>query len=134
YVYRGRKSRALRGFYLYGDNVSNHMWAAAAAENWTPSPLINGPGSISTFGEDEAGELYVAGLNSGTVHAIDGPAPGVAARFDFSGDAHSDILWRNTSTGENYVFFMNGTTVVAEGFVKQVADPSWKIVGVGDFD
>src|SRR5438445_725623 len=53
---------------------------------------------------------------------------------DFSGDAHSDILWRNTSTGENYVFFMNGTTVVAEGFVRQVADPSWKIAGVGDFD
>src|SRR5438477_609507 len=78
YVYRGRKSRALRGFYLYGDNVSNHMWAAAAAENWTPSALISGPGSISSLGEDEAGELYVASLNGGTVHAIDGPAPGVA--------------------------------------------------------
>src|SRR5947208_4050622 len=134
YVYRGRKSRALRGFYLYGDNVSNHMWAAAASEGWTPSALINGPGSISSFGEDEAGRLYVASLNGGTVHAIDGPAPGVAARFDFSGAGRSDVLWRNSATGENYLYLMNGATVRAEGFVRQVADPSWKIAGVGDFD
>src|SRR2546430_17550500 len=110
------------------------MWVAAANEGWTPSALINGPGSISSFGEDEAGELYVASLNGGTVHAIDGPAPGVAARFDFSGAGRSDVLWRNSATGENYLYFMNGTTVVAEGFVRQVADPSWKIAGVGDFD
>src|SRR5205823_2236218 len=39
YVYRGTRSRALRGYYLYGDNVSNHMWAASAGENWTPYRL-----------------------------------------------------------------------------------------------
>src|SRR5437667_4778957 len=135
YVYRGRKSKALRGFYLYGDNVSNHMWAAAAAENWTPSALINGPGSISTFGEDEAGELYVASLNGGTVHAMDGLARGVATRFDFGSDGRADVLWRNASTGENYVYPMNGTTILAgEGYLRTVADLNWTIAGVGDFD
>src|SRR5438552_4464552 len=135
YVYRGRKSRALRGLYLYGDNVSNHMWAAAAAENWTPSPLINGPGSISTFGEDEAGELYVASLNGGTVHAVDGPAPGVATRFDFGSDGRADVLWRNASTGENYLYPMNGTTILAgEGYLRTVPDLNWTIAGIGDFD
>ena len=135
YVYRGRKSKALRGFYLYGDNVSNHMWAAAAAENWTPSALINGPGSISTFGEDEAGELYVASLNGGTVHAIDGPAPGVATRFDFNSDGRADVLWRHISTGENYLYPMNGTTILAgDGYVRTVADLNWTIAGIGDFD
>ncbi|OLE62277.1 MAG: hypothetical protein AUI36_10855 [Cyanobacteria bacterium 13_1_40CM_2_61_4] len=135
YVYRGRKSKALRGFYLYGDNVSNHMWAAAAAENWTPSALINGPGSISTFGEDEAGELYVASLNGGTVHAIDGPAPGVATRFDFGSDGRADVLWRNNSTGENYLYPMNGTAILAgEGYLRTVADLNWTIAGIGDFD
>src|SRR5439155_15821027 len=57
-----------------------------------------------------------------------------AARADFAADGRSDVLWRNSGTGENYLYFMNGTTVVAEGFVRQVADPSWKIAGVGDFD
>src|SRR5213595_2441073 len=134
YVYRGRKSKALRGFYLYGDNVSNHMWAAAAAENWTPFPLINGPGSISSFGEDEAGELYVASLNGGTVHAIDGPAPGVAARFDFSGDGRSDVLWRNSATGENYIYLMNGLTIASQGSINSVSDQAWQVNGIGDFD
>jgi hypothetical protein len=38
---------------------------------------------ISTFGEDEAGELYVASYNTGRIFAIDGPGPGLnpAARF-----------------------------------------------------
>src|SRR5437773_9870481 len=134
YVYRGRKSRALRGFYLYGDNVSNHMWAAAANETWTPSSLINGPGSISTFGEDEAGELYVASLNGGTVHAVDGPAPGVAARFDFSGDGRSDVLWRNSATGENYIYLMNGLTIASQGSINSVSDQAWQVNGIGDFD
>ncbi len=135
YVYRGRNSRALRGFYLYGDNVINHMWAAAASEGWTPFSLINGPGSISTFGEDEAGELYVASLNGGTIHAIDGPVPGVATRFDFSSDGRADVLWRNNTTGENYLYPMNGTAILAgEGYLRTVADLNWTIAGIGDFD
>src|SRR5438876_782482 len=39
------------------------------------------------------------------------PAPTPAARADFNGDGKSDILWRNSSTGENYVWLMNGTTI-----------------------
>jgi glucose/arabinose dehydrogenase len=135
YVYRGRKSAALRGFYLYGDNVSNHMWAAAASEGWTPFSLINGPAGISTFGEDEAGELFVASVSGGTVHAIDGPAPGVATRFDFNGDGRADILWRNNTTGDSYLYPMNGTAIQAgEGYLRMVADLNWKVAGVGDFD
>src|SRR5438309_3703271 len=137
YVYRGRKSAALRGFYLYGDNVSNHMWAAAASEGWAPFSLINGPSGISTFGEDEAGELYVAGLNSGTIHAIDGPGPAVVSvtRSDLNGDGRSDVLWRNGATGENYLYPMDGTSIGAgEGYLRMVADLNWKVAGVGDFD
>src|SRR5256884_9790981 len=111
------------------------MGPAAAAENWTPSALINGPGSIRPFGEDEAGELYVASLNGGTVHAIDGPALGVATRFDFNGDGRADVLWRNASTGENYVYPMNGTAILAgEGYLRTVADLNWAVAGIGDFD
>src|SRR6267142_4816756 len=135
YVYRGRKSRALRGYYLYGDNASNHMWAASAAESWTPYRLIDGPGGISSFGEDEAGELYVASLSAGALYAIDGPVALVATRNDFDGDGRADIFWRNVSTGENYLFPMNGTQILAgEGYVRTVADQSWQVAGIGDFN
>src|SRR5439155_1715190 len=74
-------------------------------------------------------------LNGGTVHAIDGPAPGVATRFDFGGDGRSDVLWRNASTGENYLYPMNGTTILAgEGYLRTVPDLNWTIAGIGDFD
>src|SRR5438876_1386765 len=58
----------------------------------------------------------------------------VAGIGDFDGDGKDDILWRNSATGENYIYFMNGTTVLMEGVLRQVADLNWKIAGVGDFD
>src|SRR5437762_5866730 len=54
---------------------------------------------------------------------------------DFDGDGKADILWRNTSTGENYLYPMNGTTILAiEGFLRTVADLRWQVAGIGDFD
>src|SRR5437016_10667040 len=55
-------------------------------------------------------------------------------RSDFDGDGKDDILWRNPATGQNYIYFMNGTAVRTGGFLRQVTDLNWKIAGVGDFD
>src|SRR5439155_7943251 len=47
-------------------------------------------------------------------------------RADFDGDGRSDVLWRNASTGENYLYFMNGTTILgSEGYLRTVADLNW---------
>jgi hypothetical protein len=51
---------------------------------------------------------------------------------DFDGDGANDILWRNSSTGENYIYFMNGTSIAAEGYLRTVADQNWQVAGVGD--
>jgi YD repeat-containing protein len=53
---------------------------------------------------------------------------------DFNGDGSADILWRNSSTGENYIYLMNGTSVLTEGYIRTIADQSWKIAGIRDFD
>jgi hypothetical protein len=58
-----------------------------------------------------------------------------AVRADFNGDGRADILWRNTSTGENYLYPMDGTTILGtEGYLRTVSDQSWQVAGVGDFD
>src|SRR5436853_39082 len=44
---------------------------------------------------------------------------------DFDGDGKADILWRNSSTGQNYVYLMNGWTIAAQGFLGTAADLSW---------
>jgi hypothetical protein len=52
---------------------------------------------------------------------------------DFNGDGNPDILWRNASTGQNLVWYMNGTTVAGTALIDS-CDLNWKIVGTGDFN
>ncbi len=32
----------------------------------------------------------------------------VAGIGDFDGDGKADVLWRNSASGENYIYFMDG--------------------------
>jgi chitodextrinase len=54
--------------------------------------------------------------------------------MDFDGDCKSDVLWRNSATGEDYVWLMNGRTIASGGYISKISDPAWQIQGVGDFD
>jgi hypothetical protein len=49
---------------------------------------------------------------------------------DFNGDGKHDILWRNTATGENYAWYMNGVTQTDGVSLTTLADLNWKIVGL----
>ncbi|MFN8469974.1 MAG: PQQ-dependent sugar dehydrogenase [Caldilineaceae bacterium] len=69
YVYRGGAHPAWNGVYFYGDYCSGRMWALApdGTGGWTTVQLAQFPIALSSFGEDEAGELYVTDLAGGTV-------------------------------------------------------------------
>ena len=54
---------------------------------------------------------------------------------DFDGDGKADIVWRNSSSGQNYLYPMDGTTIKAnEGYLRTVADLAWQIAAVRDYD
>ena len=54
---------------------------------------------------------------------------------DFDGDGKADIVWRNSTSGQNYLYPMDRTTIKAtEGYLRTVADTAWQIVAVGDYD
>ena len=54
---------------------------------------------------------------------------------DFDGDGSADVFWRNVVTGENYIYPLNGTTILpSEGYVRTVTDQNWQIAGVEDYD
>jgi len=76
YVYRGERIPALQGFYLYGDYCSGRIWRGIRNEDgtWSDEELNGTPYAISTFGEDEAGEIYLAhlSLTAGTIYRIVG--------------------------------------------------------------
>src|SRR5437762_10041154 len=52
---------------------------------------------------------------------------------DFDGDDRADILCRNSSTGQNYIYAMNGLTIATEGYLRAGA-LAWQVKGIGDFD
>jgi glucose/arabinose dehydrogenase len=71
YVYRGSNSLGLQGIYILGDYCSGRIWGLQKNGNaWTNQMLLDSPYSISSFGEDEAGELYIADRNSGNIYQI----------------------------------------------------------------
>ncbi|MDQ3460613.1 MAG: PQQ-dependent sugar dehydrogenase [Deinococcota bacterium] len=62
YRYRGAALPGLEGVYLFSDFCSGRIWGGTqdAAGAWSSSELLSTGFSITTFGEDEAGEVYVA--------------------------------------------------------------------------
>src|SRR5260370_34982469 len=50
---------------------------------------------------------------------------------DVKGDGKSDILWRNSTTGQVYVWELNGISVIGGGSVGAAA-LDWQIAGIGD--
>ncbi len=75
YVYRGTRAPALAGHYLFGDVCSGRIWTLRQVEGrWTMLERLKTELQISSFGEDEAGEVYVVDL-AGSVYRITAVTP-----------------------------------------------------------
>ncbi len=72
FVYRGRALPFLRGRYLFGDFGSGTIWTipSEGAAPHQPRVLLQTNLLISSFGEDEAGELYVLDLRGGVFKMV----------------------------------------------------------------
>ena len=69
--YRGALYPQLDGVYFFGDYCSGRIWGATLDESgsWRADEFLLGPG-INTFGEDEAGELYIGAALSDPAGSI----------------------------------------------------------------
>jgi hypothetical protein len=103
-----------------GDGRSDILW-------------INDAGMVADWLGTATGGFAGNGANSANTVAADWDVAGVG---DFNGDGRSDVLWRNTATGQvmDWLGAPNG------GFAKNAANSisivsaSWQVAGVGDFD
>ena len=69
YVYRGSTLPAWQGVYLYGDYCSGIIWGLihTGPNAWQTQELFQSGATITTFGEDEAGEIYLADYATGSL-------------------------------------------------------------------
>ncbi|MCB0508694.1 MAG: PQQ-dependent sugar dehydrogenase [Chitinophagales bacterium] len=73
FVYRGNKYKDLQGYYLCADYASDNFWAIKKDGNIFNSTALGKPLSgitISSFGEDIRGELYVTNISNGIIYKI----------------------------------------------------------------
>ncbi len=91
YRYRGSRWANLAGIYFYGDLCSGRIWGGKqSGASWISSELLDSALTITAFGEDEAGEVYVVGFGS---------INGALYRIASTGD--SEIVIDNAGIGQS---------------------------------
>ncbi len=72
YVYRGTRFPSLSGYYFYGDFCSGRLFSLRnnPGLGWESAQLLDTSYTISTFGEDEQGELYLADYSGGKIYQL----------------------------------------------------------------
>lgn len=72
YVYRGGTFPALQGFYFFAD-LTGKIFALNRSASLPRALLLDSGLTITTFGEDESGNLYLSDYNSGQIFEITNP-------------------------------------------------------------
>ena len=71
YVYRGAAQPALRGIYVFADYCSGIVFTIrAGGRDETVRRVLDSELSVSSFGTDESGELYLADLGGGGIYRV----------------------------------------------------------------
>lgn len=71
FVYRGQALPELDGFYLYADFASGKIWSLRFVEGvWVNTLFEDTEFAVSSFGEDEAGELYLTDFGGGALYKL----------------------------------------------------------------
>ncbi len=94
YLYRGRAvpeltstsppatGQLFNGVYVYGDYCSGTIWRISAAGGVSNSVLLASGLLITTFGEDEDGEIYVADARAATIYRLASTVPAFISQSD----------------------------------------------------
>ena len=112
-------------------------WTATSTATWLvvtsgASGIGSGTVSFAVAANDSAvqriGTIYIAGVTFTVTQAS------LWAPTDLNADRSPDLVWRNTASGANVVWYLNGTTVVNQESLQTVSDPAWQLVATADMN
>jgi hypothetical protein len=91
YRYGGHLIAGLVGTYIFGDYCSGRIWLGTQQSNssWSKSLWRTTSHDISSFGEDESGEVYLVDLG-GTVHRFVSDSTVFTGGFESGGTSEWD--------------------------------------------
>jgi hypothetical protein len=124
FVYRGTQGNLPLGSYIYADYCTGEIFLN---ENFTQSVRLDLPTLVSSFGEDEDGEIYLCNYSS-TVGSV-AKIVRAKASSDINGDFKTDYSVFRPSNAAWYR--INSAT---QGFTVQVFGNSTDTVAPEDFD
>jgi glucose/arabinose dehydrogenase len=111
YVYRGTAIPNLIHKYVYGDYGSGRIWALSFnGTSFTNTELLDSPYSISSFGVDTAGTIYIVSYGTGVIYKLTGPSSGLTLLSPSDGESYDpgdqlDIQWLASGPANVDLFF-----------------------------
>ena len=139
----GNGTRSVR-ITAIGDQISNTLFNTTGLK-YQSDLTFSGPETLTFTATDSLGASTPKTLSivvTPRTTNLSANAP------DFNGDGYADLVWRNTATGENVIWYLKGTAFAgSDGSASysprrgidydsllSVSDPDWAIVGYGDFN
>ena len=130
----------LYAWLMLGGTIASHGAIGTAPADSAIADLadVNGDGKADiVWRRTTDGEVFhwlmngLASLGGESMGTVDPALWTLIAADDFNGDGKADLLWRAT-TGEAYVWLMNGATVLSTGSLGNPGG-AWSIRAVADF-
>jgi hypothetical protein len=131
-------SNALYAWLMNGTSlIGGGMLTSALTAGWKVVSIadVNGDTTNDLVLQHSVGQVEVRYLNgltetgSATIFGSSSPWR-VSMVADFNGDGHVDVLWQGASPPDLYIWFLNGTTLVGDGYASpKTVGKNWKVVG-----
>ena len=108
FVYRGSAFPDLEGLYFYGDYCLGKIYSLSynVQAGWVNTFVADTPFGISSFGEDEQGELYVTDYFSGKIYQVQYPV------LTITNNSRADLNPTNAASVDFLVTFTKPVTGV----------------------